>query len=247
MFKRWIKPSSIICLLVAAIGGALVFSLKESQEGVIDFPVIEGDALGIYYNPEGPLDWEQIQDSDSEKYFIPTSQQNELPTSLTKGSSGSLYTWIRIPLENPTDKAKYLCLEVGTKWIDFAQLYVPQKDGSYATLKTGETLKYEERTLQLRRPAFPITLEPNSQSIYYLFLEEQNHVFVPIIKLWDSIDSFNQMLLTENKRISFHFSIYYSIFLFSLIAYLVIRSWDLFYYLVYVFLRASHRLTCPCC
>lgn len=242
MFKRRIKASSTICLLVAAIGGILVFSLKESQKGIIDFPLIEGDSLGIYHNPEGPLNWEQVKAPGSEQYFIPVTSHSKLPTSLTLGSSGSSYTWIRIPFENPEDTAKHLCLEVGSKWIDFAQLYIPQKDGRYTTQTTGEIIAYEERAIKARRPAFPITLAPKSQSIYFLLLEEQNHVFVPIIRLWDSIESFNQMLLTENKHMSFHFGIYYSIFLFSAIAYLIIRSKDLLYYLIYIFIAGLTQI-----
>lgn len=242
MFKRWIKPSSIICLLVAAIGGTLVFSLKESQEGVINFPIIKGDTLGIYHNPEGPLDWKQIQDPDSEKYFIPAPSQNELPTLLTKGSSGSLYTWVRIPLENSDDEAKNFCLEVATKWIDLARLYSPQQNGNYTTMETGEIMAYDDRAIPSRRPAFSVTLMPNSQSVYYLFLEEQNHVFVPVIKLWNSIEDFNRMMLAGNKQISLHFSIYYSIFLFSVIAYLIIRSRDLLYYLIYLFLAGIAQI-----
>ena len=231
MKKESIILVPIVCILIFIIGGLYIFSIKEPQEGVIEFPVPKGESIDIYYNPEGSISWEQIQSPERQQYFLHAYNEPAIITLKT-----SSYRWIRMPLENLSNETRYLCLEMAAKWIDVAQLYVPQSDGTYTTLKTGEAVPYPERGFPSRRLVLPITLEPNSTSIHYLFLKEENGVYTTNMKLWDSIEHFNRMMLTENRRISFHFGLYVSIFLFSIIAYLVIRSRDLLYYLIYVFL-----------
>jgi signal transduction histidine kinase len=237
-----IPHSSIACLLIVLAGTFLVKSMKEPQDGLIDFPVLDGDSIGFYYSAENVLDWDLIQ-THPEAYFIPATSVED-PKKIPLMQDETLSTWIRIPLKNESSQMQRYVLEVATKWIDFATLYTSLSDGTYTKLSTGEGIDYNERALPSRRPAFALSIAPESEKIYYLQLVENNHIFLPIIKLWDSKGSYYEMMRTENVRIGFHFSLYFSIFIFSAIAYMVIRSRDLLYYLIYMVVASYTQMSC---
>lgn len=70
--------------------------------------------------------------------------------------------WLKALLNNPTDQAIPLYLEVGFPQLDRVELYLPGKPDPVIL---GDTLPYDDRTLHLRTMTEPFSLDPGSHAV----------------------------------------------------------------------------------
>jgi len=92
--------------------------------------------------------------------------------------------WFRFELNlSPTQSRQWL-LELPFGLLDFVTLYMPDGEGGYSHLTTGDRLPFEQRPLELRHFVFPLpTLE--GPQVYFLKVETQDSVQVPLV-IWPS-------------------------------------------------------------
>ncbi|OHD67705.1 MAG: hypothetical protein A2W19_02935 [Spirochaetes bacterium RBG_16_49_21] len=96
-------------------------------------------------------------------------------TSSTKFGYSSAVYWFRFTINNPLKEEQEWYLEVNYPHIDYINLYVPNKDGSYTERQTGDQYPFNKREVDYRNPVF-ILKERAGTHTYYLRVETKSSI-----------------------------------------------------------------------
>ncbi len=100
------------------------------------------------------------------------------------GFSKSVY-WIRFTVENKTDKTISWYLNQEYPLIDYLSLFMPNKDGNYSEIKTGDYFVFAQRPVKYRSFLFPLKTSPETTETYYLRYETSSSMNVTLTT-WSS-------------------------------------------------------------
>lgn len=95
--------------------------------------------------------------------------------------------WVKFSLSNSTNITRKVFLETGRPITDVADLYRIEDSGKITILKNGDLIPFGDRSLAHRKLLFPIYLEPNSTSEFYLHLHSDGEVINLPLNLHDDV------------------------------------------------------------
>jgi signal transduction histidine kinase/HPt (histidine-containing phosphotransfer) domain-containing protein/ActR/RegA family two-component response regulator len=137
--------------------------------------------------------------------------------------------WFRVPLPAAAANGRWL-FEVGYPLLDFVDLYLPQPDGSYRHVRTGDQRPFGERLLQHRN--FVVPLELGTHLTAYVRVDTQSTLQVPLT-LWSS-EAFIEKSQPEQYLLGAFFGIMLVMLVYNLFAFLLVRDASYVYYILYI-------------
>ncbi len=116
----------------------------------------------------------QAADSAGRFKFSPTEG-----AAMSFGFSRSAY-WLRLRLHNPSEQPVERMLEIGSALLSTVHGYLPKADGSYQVVRTGQSQPFATRAYKNRHFVFPIVLPAHSEHVYYLRIQSDDAIMVPV-------------------------------------------------------------------
>jgi diguanylate cyclase (GGDEF)-like protein len=159
--RRWGAIASSVCLW-AALGALAVYGVEPSHRTTFTLDLTTGDVLlstiaEVMCDPSGNI---RLADAQTGVY---APLGGEYPTK-----DQCLGYWIRMNLRASGVPPGGWALEIPRDWLH-AELYYDQ-DGHTAVLKSGSTLPPPERAFASSLLLFPLPLESNHETTFYLHL-----------------------------------------------------------------------------
>ncbi|ABW67486.1 7TM diverse intracellular signaling domain-containing protein [Desulfosudis oleivorans] len=156
-------------------------------------------------------------------------------TALSFGFTSSTY-WFRFTLDNTTDRPRDFYLEFAYPLLDFIELYTPQTEGLFNTIKAGDHYPFSTREIIDKDFVFLLTQAPGPATYYVKVKTSSSLNFEPVVR------SHNSYLSKINRTYPI-FWLYYGAMLimviYNLVLVFVIRERS---YLFLVLLILSYSL-----
>jgi diguanylate cyclase (GGDEF)-like protein len=173
-------------------------------------------------DPAGELSFEQARESAR---FQPTTRK-----SLNFGFTHSTW-WLRVSLRNDSDRARELMLHQDYPLIDHFSVWIPDADGAWRSVETGDRQDFDSRALQHRDFVFPIDMPPNARREIYLRYQTSGALNIGLTlyanhRLLEAIS-------TEQLAYGFYYGGFAVLVIYNLFIFLVVRDRAFFYYLLY--------------
>jgi signal transduction histidine kinase len=92
--------------------------------------------------------------------------------------------WLKLSIQNHSDKARDLILENRYPLLDYLTLYQEGPDGSRSELTLGDEVAYEKRPIAFRFPIYPLHVKPGMNE--YVMRLQNKGTFVVSLFLWDA-------------------------------------------------------------
>lgn len=141
--------------------------------------------------------------------------------------------WVRFSLENTQDEAQTYYLETARPITDVVHLYQLTQGVLVSDQLNGDKIKFEDRPFLHRKMIFPITLEANSQSDFYIKYQSDGEVISLPLLLNDTSSLVNTSFFTQ-----LIFGFFYGILFLAGVTYLFfyfgMRESSFLYYVAYV-------------
>jgi signal transduction histidine kinase len=145
------------------------FSLSERLDGV-DLAA----HASFLEDVSGELGIEQVSAAPGRELFRPHEAREP-----AFGFTSSAY-WVRLAVHNPAAEARSWVLELSYPQLDYVTLFVPSGEGQYAARATGDMLPFATRDLDYRTFMFRLRVEPRQSLVYYLRVQSQGSVNLPL-------------------------------------------------------------------
>lgn len=109
--------------------------------------------------------------------------------------------WLRFTLQQPDDEPNDYILQLTNWYIDEADLYSPQPDGTYALQQAGDFVPLQQRAIKSRYPTFSVQRSNNRPQTFYLRLtNSQYNNFA--LKLWPRAQFYDVKLSGDSADFS---------------------------------------------
>ncbi len=188
-------------------------------------PILLSSHLGVFEDTTGALTLEDVQkEAISQRFQTNLSSQKPLNMSYTS----SAY-WLRLELENSSDKPIERILDVNHPLLGYIDFYFQIENQNYQMIQTGYVRPFNNRAYQSRIFAFPLVLPAHSNHTIYLRISTLNAMILPIF-LWEP----NDFYIKERNDYSsqaVYFGLVIAIALLNFIFAVVLKEFD---YLLYV-------------
>lgn len=126
------------------------------------------------------------------------------------------HLWIKISLNNPTNKDFRAILEIRKRWINEASFYVKRDGGGYKEWETGRAIPSGEKPLMSHLPVFPVRVSPHSRGVYLLHLKNVEEVSLDSLRLWEDELAFWEYSNSEQYLFSICIGTLYAVGYFSI-------------------------------
>lgn len=220
---------SLVWLLVAvtivAKGDIAVAAEPIVVDDVLKSLVI-GDKLDILEDPSGELTVQDVSSGSAASEFEPS--ESEKPNF---GFTNSAF-WARFELQNPSDDARHVLLELDNAILDEITLFQPTPGGSFESLTLGDHFPFDDRTIPNRNPVFEITVPPSNSQVYYVRFKTAGSMQMPLL-LHDPVTFFKG---DHNSQIAFglYFGIVLVMGLYNLFLFFAVRDVTYIYYVLFI-------------
>jgi class 3 adenylate cyclase len=217
-------------LSIILIGGLNGFSVVAQpvvlQEGKDEYAL--GPYLEILEDTTGELTFAQIRSKDYEKLFT----RSEVKTPNFSFSSSTY--WLKFQVESELSSLQIWVLELGFSLQDYVDFYLPQPDGSFNVIRTGDRRPFNMRPINHRN--FVIEFPIDTEQIYTVYLRFQSydglHEAIPLF-LWSQ-----NRFAFENSRQTIGHGIYFGILavmiLYNLLIFFSVRDRSYIFYVLYL-------------
>ena len=208
------------CWLLAGVCASLPAAPVEVDAGLKRIALAPHEE--VLEDPSGKLDFDAVRQS---KGFVPA------PSGGTKiGFSPSAW-WVRVTLDNATDKDMQLQLRQDYPLIDYLDLWSVDHDGVWRQVQTGDMRVFSTREFDHRDFVFALDLPAASQRTFYLRYASSGQIDI-------SLTLYSQRgLLGAISNEQLAYGAYYGGFivlvLYNFFIFLVVRDRAFFYYLLY--------------
>lgn len=156
-----------------------------------------------------------------------------LPNANTNLGFTNHQFWVKFELENNDSITKTLYLETARPITDLADLYFTSEKKSIQVHRNGDLLPFENRAVKHRKLIFPLTLQPNSKTQFYLHLKSDGEVINLPLVLHDG-----RSMIESTFKAQLVFGVFYGILLLAALTYLFfffgIREKSFILYVSYV-------------
>ncbi|MBN2157981.1 MAG: helix-turn-helix domain-containing protein [Spirochaetes bacterium] len=170
-----------------------------------------------------------IQDVSGENYkdkWVPS--HNIIPGF---GFTESVF-WTRFSIANETYRDIPFFLEHGYPLIDDLKIFIPQRNGTFKTIETGDMRKFSERPYNTRTFVFPLTGEARSSKTYYLRQKSTGSMSLPLT-VW-SPDGFKSWSRFEDRLLMFYYGMILIMVFNYLCIYFLIRHISFLYFALFI-------------
>lgn len=140
--------------------------------------------------------------------------------------------WIRFQVRLNTASKKTWLLEFYDQSIDELEMHIPQKDGTYLEVKTGDVYPFAERNFLHKN--FEVPLEMFADSTVTCYFKVKSHEFADIRMAFRSVNRFVYYSLNEYMLYGMFYGMILIISLYNFLVYLAIREIKNIYYIFYI-------------
>jgi len=137
--------------------------------------------------------------------------------------------WIRFRLSNTGTESLTRYLEFRSLFADELNLYRPKNNDDYQKMASGRLVPPPERPYQSRQFVFPITLAPDSDEIYYLYVDSADTLTIPLYLHTDTGLQHSEMV--SRSWLSFFQGLIFTMTVFSLFLLVTLRDQVYGYYI----------------
>ncbi len=214
---------------------------------------VAGDSLEINKIVEPSISltsYLAILEDSSQKLTLADVQQESLSShfkthfppqeSINLSYTSSAY-WLRLVLENTSDRSIEKILAIHHPLLKNVDFYGQLDGKDYQTIHTGYGMPFENRAYHSKIFAFPVQFPAHSQQVIYLRIASPNAIFI-VANLWEPMAF---QLAERNKYAfqAFYFGIVVTVMLLSLALTLILREFDYVLYVSMIFFTALVCLT----
>ncbi|MEQ9441637.1 MAG: sensor histidine kinase [Cyclobacteriaceae bacterium] len=147
------------------------FGIGLASSEAADFPVLN---VSILRDNTHNLTIEQVSGSSFQRQFQQVSSLN-----LNFGLSPDTY-WLKVSVRQTANKSNSWYLEVDYPPLDTVELYSPTPAGGWMVQKSGDKILWDEQVIHYRKPLFHLELADASWHTYYLKVNTQGTVQIPL-------------------------------------------------------------------
>ncbi|TXT34892.1 MAG: hypothetical protein FD135_5192, partial [Comamonadaceae bacterium] len=173
----WIFSALLLLLLsvnVFAADKVLDASLLDRE------PVSLTEYLAVLEDPGSSLTLADVQKPDMTNRF----KGGHAPAmALSYGFVRSAY-WLRLTLRNTSNRPVERMLEIDYPLLSSIQFHQPLVDGTYRSIKTGNTKPFATRAHPNRNFVFAVTLPEHADQVIYLRIQSGSSMIIPAT-LWE--------------------------------------------------------------
>lgn len=147
------------------------------------------------------------------------------------GVSNSSF-WLKISILNTT-KQKHLLLELAYPIMDVVEMYSPTTNpDSFSVLKTGDTHNFKERKYDHQNFLFDLYIPQNETKTFYIRVKSGEQIVLPIFL--GSIPAILDNNLTKDILFGVYCGVIFSMFLYNIVIYFIVRDKSYLYYVTYI-------------
>jgi len=140
--------------------------------------------------------------------------------------------WVRFPLHlDPESKKKWL-IEFYDQSIDHLEMYIPQNNGHYSKIHTGDTYKFGNRVFLHKN--FEASIDMFADSTVTCYFKVKSHEFADIRIAFRSVNRFIYYVLNEYMLYGMFYGMILIISLYNFLVYLAIKEVKNIYYIFYI-------------
>lgn len=149
--------------------------------------------------------------------------------------------WLKGDLYNSQKERLELFLVVNAPMLDYLDFYLLDSNNNIKKINTGNYRPFSSRAIDNRNFIFPVSIAANQTVQFYLRVQESGSLHLPI-KIWSPINYFEEYQY-EQSKFTLYFGIFITLILYNLFLWLVVRSIEYGYYVLYIlavlFIQAS--------
>ncbi|WCL50242.1 7TM diverse intracellular signaling domain-containing protein [Leptospira sp. GIMC2001] len=199
---------------------------------------------GVFANPQAPFEvkskltgdsltqhFQIFEDSKGDASFASIQEANfkNLDSITNLGYSSSVF-WLKLTVENTSDKKVDWFLVSDSPVIDFIELYSPDSE---APLKTqGDRVSFHTREINYRTPIFSMEQDPTSQSIYYIKIQSQSTIALGFFGY--SNDELINFIINEQIVYGIYYGWVLVMILYNLFLYISTRYKSYLFYVLFI-------------
>lgn len=191
--------------------------------------------LSYLIDPHDTLDIQTASSQDFAKSFL---RHNSYLNS--DFQSGAAY-WIRMPVHYNSETRNTWIFEFYDQTIDHLEAYVPQQNGSYEQVVTGDQYPFRQRMFMHKN--FEIQLPNHGDTTIYYYFKVRSHDFADIRIAFRTVDRFVFYVLNEYFLYGTFYGMVLIIILYNFLVFLAIREMKYVYYIFYMLSVALYALS----
>ena len=219
----------ILCGWQLLLGDVFAEDKVLNADQINQTPASLTEYFSVLEDPAQTLSLTEVQRSDIASRFT----ANHAPAaSLNYGYTTSAY-WLRFTLKNDTARLLDRMLEISYSDLSEVQFYQPLADGTYyKSVVTGFAQPFATRPYANRFFVFPVALPEHSEQVYYLRIQSNNGMVVPI-RLWEP-QAFHSYERKDYSIQAWYFGMVVAIAIFNLLLFFALRDVVYLMYVSYV-------------
>jgi hypothetical protein len=149
--------------------------------------------------------------------------------------------WIRMPVHYNSKTRNTWIFEFYDQTIDHLEAYVPQTDGTYRQITTGDQYPFQQRMFMHKN--FEIQLPNHGDTTVYYYFKVRSHDFADIRIAFRTVDRFVYYVLNEYFLYGTFYGMVLIIILYNFLVFLAIREMKYIYYIFYMISVALYATT----
>lgn len=154
--------------------------------------------------------------------------------------SGAAY-WIRMPLLYSSRTQNTWIFEFYDQTIDHLEAYVPQTQGGYRQVITGDQYPFRQRMFMHKN--FEVQIPNHGDTTVYYYFKVQSHDFADIRIAFRTVDRFIYYVLNEYFLYGTFYGMVLIIILYNFLVFLAIREMKYIYYIFYMLSVALYAMS----
>lgn len=214
----------LICLGITA--GALRAQSIVQVSDLVDEKIYTLNDLEYYIDSTNTLSLADVSRSDFQSKFKRHSDYQN-----TDFNSNTAY-WVKFPIRLNAESKKKWLLEFYDQTIDYLEIHVPEKNGLYNSVYTGDQHPFAERILLHKN--FEATVDMFSNETVVCYFKVTSHEFADIRIAFRSVNRFVYYALNEYLLYGMFYGMIIIISLYNFLVYLAIREIKNIYYIFYI-------------
>jgi len=152
------------------------------------------------------------------------------------------FFWLKFKIKNISKSKSELYLEVDNPHLSFIEFYERKNDRLILKYRCGRQLKFDTRPVDNVKFVFPIYLDLNGLSEYYIKIDKRSHSVSFPVNLWNK-NEFTKVYNKVNLFNGIYFGGLILAIIYSLIAYFNIKRKLYIFYLFYIFFLGLYMYT----
>jgi len=220
---------ALSCLFAANAAEPLVLSAKTTEV------FLTSRYFDLLEDPAGQLNIETVSSPGMQGLFKPFDQPYA-----SNIRTGSTY-WLRFRLKSKGAITKQFLLESFTFRVNFLDVFIPNEDGTYNELSTGNKLPFAQRSFHHKNFEFMLPNPGSKGKVFYLrFKSDMPLSLVLVIR---SLKRFTSYALSEYYLLGLFYGIILVIAFYNLFLFFNIREKAYLFYVFYVLSVACYALS----